>query len=59
MNLQNVLTTFEIRALHDDPAVKTARTQKGLIQHLRTVGCRQNDAGLIALKSIHLCKQLV
>ena len=59
MYFQNILTAFQIRTLHDDPAVKTARSKQGLIENFRTVGCRQNNACLITLESIHLCQKLI
>ncbi len=57
--LQRLNTPLQIRLIHHNPAVKTSRTQKRLIQHLRTVRRRQHDQSLGWLKSIHLREQLV
>ena len=54
MNLQNCYTPLQIRKLNRDPAVKTARTKKCLIQGLRTVGRCQDHNTLAAIETIHL-----
>ena len=59
MNLQDIHTTFEIRLLDDDTAVKTSRTKKCFIKHLRTVGCTEDHKSLGAVKAIHLGEKLV
>ena len=59
MNFQNIDTSSQIRTLYNNPAVKTSRTKKCLIQNLRTVRrCKNNDA-LRRIKTIHLSQQLV
>ena len=53
------LTAFEVRELHRDPPVETARSQEGLIEGLRTVCGRQDHNTLSSVESVHLCKKLV
>ena len=59
MNLQNLNPSFQIRLVNDDTAVKSARTEQCLIQHLRTVGRSQNQNSLGGIKTIHLGQQLI
>ena len=59
MYFQDLHAAFQIRFVHDDPPVKTSRTQKRRIQDLRTVRCRQDQETFIRIKSVHLRKELV
>ena len=59
MHFQDIHTAFQIRLVHDNSPVKTARSQQRLIQHLRPVGCRQDQQPLGRIKTIHLGQQLV
>ena len=59
MDFQNCLTTFQIRQLYRNPAVKTSRTKQRRIEGFRTVGRRQNDNTLLTVKTIHLSQKLV
>src|SRR4051794_34048724 len=59
MNLQNLLTTADIRSRNHHTAVKTAWTQESRIEHVRAVGGSHQDHAFIGLKSIHLHQQLV
>ena len=59
MNLQDINTSFQIRTVNDNTAVKTSRTKKCRIQYLRTVGSCQDQKSLGSIKTIHLSKQLV
>ena len=59
MNLQDIHTSSQVRLIHDDPPVKTARPQKRRIQDLRPVRCRQNQKAFIRIKSVHLRQELV
>ena len=59
MYFQNLHTAFQIRFVHDNPPVETARTQKRRIQDLRTVRCRQDQEAFVCIKSVHLRKELI
>ena len=59
MDFQNCLTAFQIRQLYRNPAVKTSRTKQRRIEGFRTVGRRENDNTLLAVKTIHLSQKLV
>ena len=59
MHLQNVHTPFQIGPIHNNPAVKTSRTQKRRIKNLRTVCSSKNQAGCMAVKTVHLSQKLV
>ena len=59
MNFQDRLTSVHIRQFHRNPAVKPARTQQSRIQGFRTVGSRQDDDALTAVKAVHFGQQLV
>ena len=59
MNTQNLLTALHIGQSHIDLTVKTARTKKGFIENIRTVGGSHHDNAVIGIKSVHLDKELV
>ncbi len=53
------LAAVDIGVRHHDLAVETARTQKGRIENVGTVGRRDQDDAFIGLKAVHLDQQLV
>ena len=59
MNLQDGNTAVQIRQLHRDTPVETARTQQCGIQGFRTVGCGQDQDAVVAGKAIHFREQLI
>ena len=59
MNLQNSLTALNIWLVHHNLAVKTAWTQQGRVQNIRTIGSRNNDNALVGSEAIHLNQHLV
>ena len=59
MNLENFLTSFEIRQLYRYTAVKPARTKQRRVQRFRTVGSRKNHDTIIGLEAIHFGQQLI
>ena len=59
MHFQYLLTTTDIRQANNHLTVKAAGAQQGRIQHVGTVGCRNNDNAFIALKTVHFNQQLV
>ena len=59
MNPEYFLSCLYIRHTDNNLSIKSARTQQSRIQHIRSISCgKDNDAG-VAVKSIHLHKQLV
>ena len=59
MDLQDGKTPFDVGCINGHLTIKAAWTQQGGIQHIRTVGGRQNDDAAVALKAIHLSEQLI
>ena len=59
MDAQDRFPASQIRQLDRDPAVKTTWAKQRRIQRFRTVGRRQDDDALAAVKSIHFRKQLI
>ena len=59
MDTQDRFPASQIRQLDRDPAVKTTWAKQRRIQRFRTVGRRQDDDALAAVKPIHFCKQLI
>ena len=59
MYFEDIHTPLKIRAVYNDSPVKTTRTEKGGVQYLRTVGCRQDQKTAGGIKAIHLCQKLV
>ena len=54
MYLQYFHTSLQIRLIHNDLPVKTARTKQGLIQNLRPVRRAQDQDSSGAVKTVHL-----
>ena len=59
MHFQYFHTAFQIRSVHDNPAVETSRTEKRRVENFRTVGSRQDQKSLGSIESVHLRKELV
>ena len=59
VHLQGLQTSLHIRAVHDDPPVKTSRSQQRLVQHLRPVGGRKYQKPLGSVKAVHLRQKLI
>ena len=59
VDLEDLLSSNDIRNADDDLSVETARPQKRRIEYVRSVGCSQNDDARILRESIHLNEQLV
>ena len=59
VNLEDLLTTDDVRIRHHHLAVETARTQQRRIEHVGTVGRRDQDHAFIGLEAVHLDQQLV
>ena len=59
MHLQNIDTSLEVRLLHDDTTVETARTQQCRVEDFRTVRRTHDHDPLRGIEAIHLRQQLV
>src|SRR5690625_6885019 len=59
MDFQYLLAAANIRQADHHLAVKTARTEQRLVQHVGAVGSGNDDYALVALKTIHFHQQLV
>src|ERR1700722_878182 len=59
MDFENLITSFNIGKIDDNPAIKSAWAQQRFIENIRTV-CRsdQNDP-FIGIKTIHLDEKLI
>ena len=54
MNLQDLLSSTDIRCTYRNGTVKSSRTKNGRIQDIHTVGCCHHDDSLINPETIHL-----
>ena len=59
MHRKNLQAAGVVGAIHHHLAIKAARAQQGLVEHIRAVGGRHDDDAGVALKAIHLGEQLV
>ena len=59
MDFQDLDPALDIRAGHDDLAIEAARTQQRRVEHVGTVGRRDNDDPLVRFEPVHLDQQLV
>ena len=59
MYLEDCLTSFQIRQLHDNAAIETSGTQQCLVQALRPVGGGKDHHAFGGIETVHLSEQLV
>ena len=59
MNLQDLFAPDNVRVRHHDLTIETARAQQRRIEHVGTVGRRDQDHAFIGFKAVHLDQQLV
>ena len=59
VDLEDLLAADEIGIGDDDLAVETARPQQGGIEHVGTVGRRDDDDAFVLLEAVHLDEQLI
>ena len=59
MHLENFFAAHHIRVRHNNLTVKTAGTQQCRIQHIRPVGCGNQNHPFIRFEAIHLDQHLV
>ncbi len=59
VHLENRNSSLQIRLIHYDPSVKTARAKQRFVQNFRTVGGSQHQNSLGGVKAVHLGKQLI
>ena len=59
MDAENLQAAGIVGTIYNHLAVKTTRAHQSCIQHIWAVGCSHNDDAGIALKTVHLSKQLV
>ena len=59
MNFQDLLAADDVRVRHHHLAVEAAGTQQRGIEHVGTVGRRDQDHAFIGLEAVHLDQQLV
>ena len=59
MDAENLQAAGIVGTIYNHLAVKTTRAHQSCIQHIWAVCCSHNDDAGIALKTVHLSKQLV
>src|SRR4030042_1696892 len=59
MNLQDTLTSFSVRQGNIHLTVKTTGAKQGWIEHIRAVGCCQDDHLVGYIETIHLHQELI
>src|SRR5260370_40666035 len=59
VHLENLLSTDDVRVGHDHLAVEPTGPQQSRGEHIRPVGCGNQDDTLIRLEAVHLDEQLV
>ncbi len=59
MHAQDFLAPVHVRVRHHDLTVEPAGAEQGRVQHVGTVGCRDQDDALVGLEPVHLDQHLV
>jgi len=59
MHAENFFASTNIRKWNHNATIKTSRTQQRRIEHVRPVGCGDQNHAFIGFKPIHLDEQLV
>ena len=56
---QRLVPAIQVGTVHNDPAVKPAWPQKGLVQNFRTVGCTQDYDAFGGIEAVQLRQKLI
>ena len=59
MNFKDILSSLQIRKLYRNTSVKTTRSEKSRIKRIRSVSSSKDNNTLRAIKTVHLCQQLI
>ncbi len=59
MHAQNFFAALHVGTRHHDAAVEAAGPQQGRIEHVRPVGCRDQDHALVRFEAVHFNQQRV
>src|SRR4051812_47725544 len=59
MHAQDLFASTNIRPAYDDSAIEASRSQQRRVEHIRTVGCSDQDHAFVRFESVHLDQQLV
>ena len=59
VHAQDLLAAAHVGQRHDDLTIEAARAQQRRIEHVGTVGGRDDDDALVAFETVHLDQQLV
>src|SRR2546425_10173090 len=59
MDRQNPFASPDVGEVDDNPPIEAARAQQRGIEHVRTVGRRDEDYALVRLESIHFDEELI
>ena len=59
MYLEDLLAASDVRKVHRELPVKSARAQQCRIEHVRPVGGSDNDYAILRVEAVHLNEQRV
>jgi hypothetical protein len=59
MHPEDTLSTLDVRAVDHDLAIEATGSEQSRIEHVGTVGRRQEDHSLVRLETVHLHQKLV
>ncbi len=59
MNFKDLLATANIRQTDIHLAIEATGAQQGLIEHIGTIRCRDNNNAVVCFEAVHFNQQLV
>ena len=59
MHLKNGLATAHVGQVHRDLSVKTTRSEQRGVEHIRPIGCRDNNNPILRVETVHLNEQRI
>jgi hypothetical protein len=59
VHLENALATAQVGGIDHDLAVEATRAQQRRVEHVGTVGRRDEDHAVVGLEAVHLDEQLI
>ena len=59
MDRQNPFAPPDVGETDDNPPIEPARSQQRRIEHIRTVGRRDEDHALVRLEAVHFDEELI
>ena len=59
MDVQDLFAALHIRGIDNDLTIEAARAKQGRVKNVGTVGCGNENNGIVGLEAVHFNEQLI